>query len=175
MRRQDRTGVVDTVEIPVSVIAASELAAEYLPPLILIADAELAKMGEQGAAELARREQVRADHVAAGRVRYVFRTDGFSGSIWVMSSKPRGEERDKSGRLQGHACGTSHEAKGLAKMSLEHSDQGGVIMVDGSDWHDDEIVDVRPNDCQALRETGKHDWMYVPTGDDVCRSCGLVS
>jgi hypothetical protein len=176
VRRHDRTSVVETIEIPVSVLAASDLAPEYLPPLFLVGDTELAKMGETGAVELERREQIRAEHVREGRVRYVFASPSFSGGwFWAVSTKPKGQERDKNGRLQGHACQTPTEAKRLATMSLEHSDAGGVILVDGSDWHPSETIDVRPNECQALRETGSHDWSYAPTGDDVCRSCGLVT
>jgi hypothetical protein len=176
VQRQNRTATQETIEIPISRLAVSDLAAEYLPPVLVIADSELAQMGAAGKAELARRETLRKAHVKAGRVRYVFesKSNHSNGTFWVMSPKPKGKERDRDGRLHGHACQSSRDGKQLAMMTLERYDEGGVIYIDGNGFRGAEIVDLRPNECQALKETGKHDWSYVPTGDDICRSCGLL-
>lgn len=175
MKRQNRTATFETVEIPVSVLAESDLADKWLPALSVINDSELKKMGERGRQELERREAVRAEHVAAGRVRYVYRAKGYQDDIWVVSSKTKGNERDKNGRLIGNVAQTSYDGRQLALMALEYEDRGGVVYIEDWDGKLKEIVDLRPNECEALAATGKHDWFYVPTGDDVCRSCGLVS
>jgi hypothetical protein len=180
MKRQDRCRTYETVDVPISVLSQSDLAATYLPPLLLIADAELAQMGEAGRSELERRVKERHEHVEAGRVCYVFQSKGYDDKlIWIVSKSPKGKEREKrgprKGHLKGHSVSGPQEGKRLALMILEREDKGGVIYIDGNDWHKAEIIDLRQNECEALKTTGKHDWFYVPTGDDVCRSCSLVS
>lgn len=173
MKYGDRSIALETVDIPISVIAKSDLAENYLPLLSEIADKELKKMGDVGRDELARRKKQRAAHVKANRAFYVRSSEGYSGSITIVT-RSKDRDRDEKGHLLGNSCQGPNEGVRMAQMMLALSDEGGVIYVDKLWGRKAFIVDVWPNPCEALAKTGNHDWSYVPTGDDICRSCGLV-
>jgi len=174
VRRRDRSSVFETVEIPVHEVARSELAAKHLPDLELVADSELKKIGAAGTAELARRKKERATHVKAGRAFYVRTAEGYQGRSLIIVTRSKDKDRDKDGRLAGPSVQTPREGIQCAEMMLDREDAGGVIYVEAMWGEKAQVVDVRPNPCEALAKTGKHDWFYPGTGDDVCRSCGLV-
>lgn len=174
VRRRERALVLEHVEVPVSVVAASNLADEYLPDMELIADSELKKMGKAGKEELARRQKQRAAHVKAGRAFYVRFAEGYQGRSIIIVTRSKDKDRDKDGRLVGLSVESPTEGVQCAQMMLDHEDAGGVIYVEPMWSKKAQVIDVRPNPCEALAKTGKHDWFYPGTGDDVCSSCGLV-
>lgn len=178
-RQSDRSLVLETVEVPISAIAGTALEEDYLPELELIIDGELKKMGAVGASELARRKKQRAAHVKAKRVRYIRLTTGHQGnSLWISSPDSKLDRKPSKynphGDWNGYVSSRHDETIWSALRSLEHSDEGGVIYV-AKHWSKPaHVIDVRPSPCEALAKTGKHDWFYVPTGDDICHSCGLL-
>lgn len=178
-RQSERSLVLETVEVPISAIAGTALEEDYLPELELIIDGELKKMGAVGASELGRRKKQRAAHVKAKRVRYVRETEGYNNSSLWISSPDSKLDRKKSkyrpnGEWNGTVGDTPSDAIWTALRQLEYRDEGGVIYVTKYWDRPASVIDVRPSPCEALAKTGKHDWFYVPTGDDICRSCGLL-
>lgn len=170
-RQSERSLFYETMDVEVS-----KLPEELRPPVTMITDAQLRKIsGAEAKTELAHREKVRAEHVKAGRVRYVFLTEGYGGrSIWWVGRWPTRQLPKKGYSEDGHSSETPSQGIASAKMMLIHHDEGGVIYAD--DYHGEkQVIDVRPSGCEHLIMHGVHDWFYVPTGDDVCRSCGLVS
>lgn len=176
-RQRNRTDIYEEINVPIH-----KLPPALRPPLLLVADSELRKIRNQEAkTELARREQVRKEHVEANRAMYVFRTEGFQDRmIWWVHRAPERRVSKKRGHGydEGRSAETRSQGIGIAQMILIHNDEGGVIYAEpGGFSHEKEaaVIDVRPSTCEYLAEHGKHDWFYVPTGDDVCRSCGLVT
>lgn len=170
-KQHDRTVFYDEISVPVH-----KLPQKLRPPLTDISDAELGKINTAGAKnELARREQLRKEHVEAGRVRYVFRTEGYQGSpIWWMHRLPTRTVSGDKGYPEGRPCETPSQGIAMAVMTLRYHDEGGVIYANTYDG-ETQVIDVRPTSCEAVEKTGKHDWSYDTMGGDVCRSCGLVT
>jgi hypothetical protein len=175
-RQSDRYSLYETLEIEVS-----KLPQALRPAVMLTTDAQLNKIRTKEARnELARREKVREEHVKAGRAMYVFRTEGYGNrTIWWLHRVPerRVSKKQGSGYDEGRPCQSRNEGIAIAQMILVHNDEGGVIYAEPSGFSFDKdpaVIDIRPSTCEYLAKHGKHDWFYVPTGDDVCRSCGLV-
>jgi hypothetical protein len=173
-RQSDRYSFYETMEIEVS-----KLPKELRPAVTLITDAQLRKIRTKEAKdELARREKLREEHVKAGRVRYVFLTKGYQDrSIWWVHRLPTRTASKDQGYPEGQSSQSRSQGISLAQMMLVHQDEGGVIYAEPGGFKNEEptVIDVRPSTCEHLLLHGKHDWFYVPTGDDVCRSCGLVT
>ena len=174
-RQTDRSAFYETMEIEVS-----KLPKELRPAVTLITDAQLKKIRSKEAKdELARRDAVRAEHVKSNRAIYVFLTKGFQDrTIWWVHRAPdrRISKKRGHGYDEGRPVETRSQGIALGHMLLIHEDEGGVIYAEPGGYEKDQaIIDVRPSTCEYLAQHGKHDWFYVPTGDDVCRSCGLVT
>ena len=180
MKLQDHTELHAEVTIPAHLAWNLPELAEYRPPINRLADAELAKLDSPEAKlEIERRQAFVEQAIADRRVRYVklLANPRNDASLWwslfTPNRNPWGENHHSYGS-------TLVQALWYARQGLSRYDEGGVIFIEGTphgfrDEREDQTIYLWASECAALKETGMHDWFYVPTGDDICRSCGLIS
>lgn len=181
--RQDRIFVYDKVDISLSELFFEGNAKYFLPPFALWSDYELKKVklfSKEAQLELDARAITRKIHEDENRVVYIYstRVGGPKSNTFRIATRFKNWESGKNQHI--NIVSGNQEGIRVAARILERHDEGGVIWVKAQGWRDEPVaqdewyaVDVRPNECDVLKETGSHDWRYDFMGGDICGSCGI--
>jgi hypothetical protein len=171
---------IEEVTIPVWALFLDKVPVEFIPGIDDLGDDSLEKIIEHGSRSaplaldiLEKRKLRRRENIEAGRVRYVFfaQAPNPDYSTWYCTPRPPKDVKKsiKENKNTGRITMASHKTDAiyLAEAIFSHSDDAATIVVHDRDGNLERYIDILPNECE-------HDWMYVPTGDDVCRKCRLA-